>query len=988
MNHRFAILLLLGTFLASWPGRATAELVAYEGFEYAGLNAPGDGPADRGWRGPWVVECGSPGMASWDPAASRTGYFGDHVVLEGNTRIARPLDVGPEGPAAKAGLVEEGRLGKEGKTLYVGFVQRVSAAPDTASGSPNHIRYYAVEFKTAGGDERRVLDIGHDDRSAPAEACYGVSTVVNNGRSDAEPGQFRSLGREDAEANHLVVKFTFGPRGQDVVEIYRNPASPTEEPARPDAVLRGDFRFDRIALARFAGQAPVHAVDEIRMGTRYADAFTPLDAQRKTLRDARLRAQARRAAAEAQRLQAALKGLAGKADRLLFVKRHAFRPSHIYTEFSDGPYRPGGGIFVLSPPAPDGKVTRLFDAGGGICRDPEVSFDGKRILFSYRPAQKDFYHVYEMNADGSGLRQLTRGPFHDLDPFYLPDGRIGMTSSRCKSRTLCFWVQAATLFVMEADGSRPRPLTANNVTEFTPDLLPDGRILYTRWEYLDKSAIFVQSLWSILPDGTRAQQIYGNNLIHPVSMLQARLVPGTGKFACTLAAHNGNSYGPLAIVDPSRGVENPEGILNLAPEVNYGRGCFAPLPIDDRWCLVSYGPDEPFGIWLFGIAPPSDAVRPGRKEHPVRSPQFPGDLGTYWRSATSDRFLVYRDPEYSCVEAIPIAARQRPPVVAASVADSPPTPEETATLVLLDVNRGLDGAVARGRVKYLRVVEEMGHRDGQGCRNYLDGVTEEGFHRRYGSFMSLYAAPWESGKPAPSLQAKYVYGTVPVEADGSAHFTIPADRPVYFSALDEDDNEIQRMRSYIHLKPGERLSCIGCHEPRHTAPPSPAAAPLALRRGPSTITPPSIGAGAFSYQRLVQPVLDRRCAGCHAGREPAGGLDLSGKRDSRGVPASFSSLVRPRTNPARPPLVHFFDSWWGESWTVPVARPLSFGAAVSPLMQVIDSRHGDLALGDADRERMRMTSEERLAVTTWIDLNCPLWDTYSPELHLAQDPPR
>jgi hypothetical protein len=583
---------------------------------------------------------------------------------------------------------------------------------------------------------------------------------------------------------------------------------------------------------------------------------------------------------------------------------------------------------------------------------------------------------------------LTHGAFHDLDPFYLPDGRIGMTSTRAKSRALCFWVQAATLFVMEADGSNPRPLTANNVNEFTPDLLPDGRILYTRWEYLDKSGIFVQSLWSILPDGTRAQQIFGNNLIHPVSMLQARLVPGTGKIACTLAAHNGNSYGPLAIVDPSRGVDNPQGILNLAPEVNYGRGCFAPYPISDRWCLVSYGPDEPFGIWLFDINPPADSVRAGRKEFSIHAPQFPTDLGTYWRSAAWRRHLVYRDTEYSCVEAIPIAARTRPPRVASELVDATPTPAESGTLVLLDVNRGLDGAVARGRVKYLQIVEEVGHRDQFGCRNYEDGVTEEGFQKRYGSFMNLYAAPWESGKPAPSLQAKYLYGTVPVEPDGSAHFTVPANRPVYFSALDENHNEIQRMRSYIHLRPGERLTCAGCHEPRHTAPPANTSALMALRRGPSRIEPPPFGAGAFSYQRLVQPVLDRRCAGCHAGPKPDGGLDLSARRDARGVPASFSTLVRPRTRPDRPPLVYFFDSWWGESWTVPVARPLSFGTAASRLIQVIDNLHEGKQIGGADRERMRLTPIERRIVTAWIDLNCPLWDNYSPESHLALEPVR
>jgi hypothetical protein len=250
--------------------------------------------------------------------------------------------------------------------------------------------------------------------------------------------------------------------------------------------------------------------------------------------------------------------------------------------------------------------------------------------------------------------------------------------------------------------------------------------------------------------------------------------------------------------------------------------------------------------------------------------------------------------------------------------------------------------------------------------------------------MRLYASPWESGKPAPSLQAKYVYGTVPVEADGSAYFTAPAERPIYFQALDDQHNEVQRMRSYIHLQPGERLSCVGCHEPRNSAPNSgPADSPLALRRAPSEITPPPFGAGPFSYARLVQPVLDRRCGECHTTETPAGGVDLSSRRDTRGVPASFATLVRPRTDPPRAPLVHFFDNWWGISWTVPAAQPLRFGTAVSRLVEVIDSQHSGVELTAAQRERMRLTPGERRIVTTWIDLNCPLWDSYTPGRNLA-----
>jgi hypothetical protein len=1010
-RHRLVVLLFA---VLGLPVSVSAGTLLCERFEAMGRRA--DGPDDTGWHGGWQVESGAYHVEPGGQSSTEWADYGWHATLTGNSRICRRLDTGAESPLAKAGLVDGQLVGKKGGVLYVGFLQQISAVPTRDRQSPNYLRYYALEFKRGTGDENRVLEIGHDDRSAPGENCYGADSVVNNGCDDSEPGQFRSLGPQNAGRNLIVVKFTFG-GGSDRAEIFRNPPSRSQLPAQADAVLEGDFRFDRIALARFVGNAPAHAVDAIRFGTAPADVW-PVKVPE-----------------DPARLQATV-DLRGKVDRLLLVKRHAYQPTHIYTECFDGPYRPGGGLFTLSPVAPDGRLTRIFDARGGICRDPDISFDGRRLLFSYRPSADGFYHVYEMNVDGSGLRQLTDGPFHDLDPFYLPDGRIGLTSSRCKARTLCFWVQSSTLFVMDSNGRDIRPLSYNNVTEFTPDLLPDGRILYTRWEYMDKSAIFVQSLWSILPDGTAARQVYGNNMIHPVSILQARSIPGTHKILATLSGHNGYSYGPLAVIDPGQGVDNPAGILNLVPEVGYGRGCFAPYPLDDRWCLVSYGPDEPYGLWLFSIDPPAETIRPGRTDHPLNDAQFPANLGTYWASAVGQRHLIYRDPEFSCVEAIPIAPRPKPPAVASALTASnsrrrletpvaapgkvrdsePPVAElvrvrdqkshdscyqtdqtgcriephrdrsaSTGTLLLADVYQGLGRAVPRGRVKYLRLVEEMGHRDARGDRDYQDGIAHEQFNRRHGNFMRLYASPWENGKPAPSLQAKYVYGTVPVEADGSAYFTVPAERPIYFQVLDEQHNEIQRMRSYIHLRPGERLSCIGCHEPRTTAPPAgPVDLPLALRREPSAIDAPPFGAGAFSYARLVQPVLDRRCASCHATDEPAGGIDLSSRRDARGVPASFATLVRPQTDPPRPPLVNFFDNWWGVSWTVPVAQPLRFGAAVSPLVEVIDSQHGGVEMTATECQQMRLTPEERRTVTTWIDLNCPLWDNYSPEQHLVE----
>ncbi len=984
--HDLSSIVVFGLLVCLCTAGALADVVVSENFDHYGPAPLTAHNAGTGWDGPWIVSTGSATVTPFDDAASEATLSGDYVSLRGNTRMVRKLDLRADGPLAAVGLVQDGLLGRDGTTLYVGFLQRITAIPTADPKAPAHLRFYSVEFNTAPSDNTRLLQIGHDDRSNPGSAdSYGVASVSNNNLPNHEPGQFQSLGTPDTEANLIVVKFTFGPNGQDTVEVYRNPESTTDETTSTvDAKLDGTFRFDRIALARFVGAAPVHQVDEIRLGTQFADVIPPDTEEKQEVLFARRQ----------QRLQEAAQAISTSglgAEKLLFVKRHMFQPTHIYTEVSDGPFLPGGGIFVLSPDRPDAQATMIFDAQGGICRDPEISFDGMRVLFSYRPSEDGYYHIHELNVDGTDLRQITSGPFHDLDPFYLPDGRIGMTSTRCKSRALCFWVRAATLFVIDADGGNARPLTSNNVNEFTPDMLPDGRILYTRWEYLDKTAIFVQSLWSILPDGTGARQIYGNNLIHPVSMLQARLIPGSKKMACILTAHNGNSYGPLAVVDPSFGVNNPAGILNLVPEVNYDRGCFAPYPLDDRWCLVSYGPDEPYGIYLFAINPPDESIVPATKQHRLDEPQFPTDLGRYWASATTPRHLVYRDPTYSCVEAMPITPRRRPtPVASALASHADPESAPQGTLLLADVYRGLGDTVPRGRVKYLRIVEEMGHRDELGQRDFEGALNHRRFLDRHPTdFMSLYASPWESGNPAPSLQAKHIWGTVLVQPDGSAHFLVPAERPVYFQALDENFNEIQRMRSYIHLQPGERLSCIGCHEHRQTSPPSRhGTLPTALAREPSTIQPPPWGAGPFSYQALVQPILDKHCVQCHGQDKPSDEINLSAVRDKRGVPASFSTLVRPRKDPARPPLVDFFDSWWGVSSTVPVAKPLTFGTVASRLIEVIDTRHADLPINPTDRAQIHTLSpQERRAITTWIDLSCPLWDSYSPELHVTSTSP-
>jgi len=184
----------------------------------------------------------------------------------------------------------------------------------------------------------------------------------------------------------------------------------------------------------------------------------------------------------------------GKLERILFVKRHPFEPSHNYSVIFDSAGGPGGGICVLEVPRRDGvlepdraTVTTLFDAANGIARDPMADFSPSKIYFGYRRSKDDYYHLYVMNADGSDLSQITDGPFHDYFPCPLPDGGVSFISTRCKARFLCWRPQAFVLFRMDADGGNIRPLSHANLSEWTPSVMNDGRIIWMRSEYLDKA---------------------------------------------------------------------------------------------------------------------------------------------------------------------------------------------------------------------------------------------------------------------------------------------------------------------------------------------------------------------------------------------------------------------------------------------------------------------------------------------------------------------
>jgi len=270
------------------------------------------------------------------------------------------------------------------------------------------------------------------------------------------------------------------------------------------------------------------------------------------------------------------------------------------------------------------------------------------------------------------------------------------------------------------------------------------------------------------------------------------------------------------------------------------------------------------------------------------------------------------------------------------------------------VYQGLGPRVPRGKVKYLRVCQEV--------RADLEELSNGELRDDHPPFQDFYATPVHkvSGPFGwPSYVAKASLGIALVETDGSANFYAPAGKVLYFEVLDEDFNEIQRMRSVVQLQAGEKRSCIGCHENRKATPP--VRQTIAARRAPSRLDLPPWGTEPFSYEKVVQPVWDAQCVRCHDATDEQK-FNLAGTLDAERVPASYRTLITGGW-------VHYFN--WGYAVRHHKAEPVSFGTLKSKLWQVLDSKM--LEGGHYD---VMLTREEMRRVKCWIDLNCPLWPDY------------
>ena len=621
--------------------------------------------------------------------------------------------------------------------------------------------------------------------------------------------------------------------------------------------------------------------------------------------------------------------------KILFSKRHPFHPSHNYSVQFDSPWCPGGGVWSLSIPMKNGRLepeqartTCLFDAGDGVARDPSLSFDGSKMYYAYRSEKKTYYRIFEQDiATGASRRISPEGPFHDFWPIPLPDGELACISTRCKKKFICWRPQAAVLFRMGMDGSNPEPLSYANLTEFAPSLLDDGRLLWTRSEYVDKGADYGHTLWTIRADGTFPELVYGNTIALPQGFANARIMPETREVCAVMISHFGDLNGPVALLDIKKGPHNPDAIQCITPEIPWpgyspnSETFREPLPVTQDIILIAYAPQTRFGLFLID--------RFGNRE------------------------LLYMDPSIDSICPLLIQSRPIPPVMHGARIPELATAKK-GQFSVENVYRGLEGQVKPGAAKYLRICEELP----TPLRKLPDGSYQADhtpFKKWYASPVDLICGPhgW------PAYVAKGVIGTVPVETDGSANFLAPAEKVIYFELLDENYNEIQRMRSVVQLRPGEHRSCIGCHESRLNTPDQKYLKMKAMQNKPVRPQAPPWGAGPFWFESVVQPVLDTKCISCH-NEKKSNKIDLTESRDKENIPRSFRNLINSGT-------IHYFDYRYQKG--VPYkAAPYSFGTFKSSIWKI---------LKDKNHKEVQLTQNQKRAIKCWTDLNVPLWGDYT-----------
>ena len=668
-------------------------------------------------------------------------------------------------------------------------------------------------------------------------------------------------------------------------------------------------------------------------------------------------------------------------DKILFITRHRSRFNHMCDQYYGINTLPGGSLHVLSNPFGDTDKQKVRDVLAdsvvekgrlkgekldGSFLSPDLSYDAKEIAFAYVECKgqtrhdrhtdasrghwdkQRCYHVFKVNVDGTGLKQLTDGTWNDFDPCWMPNGRLAFISERRGGYLRCGRTcPTYTLYDMKPDGSEIQCLSYHETNEWHPSVTHDGMIIYTRWDYVDRHGCTAHLPWITTPDGRDSRAVHGNFAPRGKRAdmeLDIRAIPGSHKYVATGAPHHGQAFGSFVVFDPRVPDDDAMApVKRLTPDVAFpetqgGSQVYATAwPLSENYYLCVYDP----------------SMKPGAGRQGRRATR--GKYGIYLLDAFGNKELIYRDPAIACQSPMPFRPRKKPPIIpdnstrvfapagGATLAKKP----AEATLALVNVYDSLKKWPEGTKIKSLRIYQIIP--------------------------MSVPSGgpPHEIGLRLPTgrdsvILARYVLGTVPVEKDGSAHFTVPAHKSLFFQALDEKGLAVQSMRSATYLQANERLTCQGCHEQKHNVPLAPGRLAAAHRRKPDRPKPDVDGSNPFSYPRLVQPVLEKNCVKCHEKntKDPKVKVkppDLSGKVVGKWY-ASYHSLAKK------------YGFWsYGDGWRT---TPGKFGARASKLYPLLTT--------GSHKDRVKLTPEDMHRITLWLDSCSIFYGVYEREGGEAQ----
>jgi hypothetical protein len=670
-------------------------------------------------------------------------------------------------------------------------------------------------------------------------------------------------------------------------------------------------------------------------------------------------------------------------EKIIFLKHNKMRRGerHMVDQYEGFNAAPGGGVFILNNPFSDNPVVenlledkkveggrlkgQVLDGGSFVTLD--LDYDGDEILFGYTEAKdvhrteswkgqfwtkkeavkaskkydmsqyywhpSSSYHIFKANADGTSVKQLTDGKFNDFDPCFLPSGRIVFISERrggflrCGARPN----PTFTLHGMMADGSDIIPLSYHETNEWGPSVNNNGMVVYTRWDYVDRDSDIAHHIWHTYPDGRDPRSYHGNypekRESRPWMEMSIRSIPNSNKYVAVSAPHHGENYGSLVMIDLNKeddretrqiyrltpevhfpeaesrpGVAHPKGRHNPKGEV-YG----SPWPLSEEFYLAVYDTEqENYGIYLV--------------------------------DCFGNKILLYKDKDFACLDPIPFRKRKKPHSIPVQTTQAKidKTGEDTGNgnVIVMNVYDSKLPFPENTEIVALRIVQVFPKTTRIADDPYI-------------------------GIGAQSL-ARGVIGTVPVEKDGSANFTVPTGVPVYFQALDKEGRAVQTMRSVTYLHEGETLTCIGCHDQKYKPASFTGMATQAIKRKPSVPTNEIEDTSPLLFPRLIQPVIDSKCLNCHNSNKEAPSL-RGNKFGEKGWSEAYHTLA---------PL----------GW----ARSGGNGALISKNNNISYSIPGEVGALDSDLYKLlakghhgvELSKEEMQKFIIWLDCNSVFYGSY------------